>query len=124
MGLIPSWSSVPDAIPALRPPALTLLLRLNTSFLDDVDPFVGFGNEEFRQLFRRRGGYRGALLAEAVEHRRILAGGDDLLVEPGDDLLRRAFGRKQREPARRDELRQTGLRGGRHVRQRGEPCPA
>src|SRR5262249_19263935 len=98
-----------------------LSVRLDTSELDHLGPFVDiFGNEFGELVWRVRRYHHGAefsepLLDVRVEDRRV-----GLLVERRDDLRRRALGDPETDPASRLVALEEAL-DRRHLRQEWKP---
>src|SRR5262245_32096720 len=70
----------------------SLLNGRDAGFDDDVAPFDRFGGDELGELIGSGGNAFRALLDDLTGYRRIFDGGDEFLIELGDDRLWRAVG--------------------------------
>src|SRR5688572_10197546 len=109
-----SWSS----------PAMQKLLRGRACLARGAHPALGFLFHEFRELARRACHHIDAAIGEALDDIRCFHGVDDHAVELVDHRLRRAGRDEDALPGAARELRITGLRHGRRIRERGEALGA
>src|SRR5438128_10061635 len=77
-----------------------LLNGRDAGFHDDVAPFGRLGGDELGELLGSGGNAFGTLLDDLRGYRWIVDGGDQLLIELGDDRRWRPMGRQQCEPSR------------------------